>query len=322
MARTKFVGERPVSQGARTRAAAQEAARAAAEMELTRFSDVIYDSREHYKRSKLMRIKKVLNERIIQIPGEGRDFMLQRIQQLGWDYMYNDLVDINVTIVKEFYSNFSVFAQRTVYLRGTQISIDEDFISSFLGIQDLIPRAQDGYEINKAQRAAGDINMDDVLAIIAAPGMTWDRYNPKSRRVDNGILKREARGWMQMMVCNLKPLRHETTYSWDTIMLLYTLMDSGSIHPGRIINKSMYDAAIGKRDQRLAFPVLITRLATTYNVPTYPEDNIDVIEEKDKFCPFGDWQQEKSKARKGDLPRPAPPPIPPPIHERPSTSAA
>ncbi|MED6175427.1 hypothetical protein PIB30_078225 [Stylosanthes scabra] len=201
--------------------------------------------------------------------------------------MYNDLVDINVTIVKEFYSNFSTSAQRTIYLREMQISIDEDSISSFLGIQDQIPRAQDTYEINKARRAIGDLNMNDVLATIAAPGMTWDRYNSKSGRVDNGILKREARGWMKMMVCNLKPLRHETTYSWDTIMLLFTLMAGGSIHLGRIINKSMYDAAIGKRDQRLAFP------------------------------------QEKRKARKGDLPRTAPPPIPPPIHEaqdRPSTS--
>ncbi|MED6149004.1 hypothetical protein PIB30_058313 [Stylosanthes scabra] len=323
--RTKFVGERPVSQRARTRAAAQEAARAAAERELAPFSDVIYDSHKHYERSKLMRTKKVLNERIIQIPGEGRDFMIQMIHQLEWDYMYNDLVDINVTIVKELYSNFSKSAQRTVYLRGTQINIDEDSISSFLGIQDPIPRTQDTYEINKVRRATGDLNMNDILTTIATPGMTWDRYNPKSRRVDNGILKREARGWMKMMVCNLKPLRHKTTYSWDTIMLLFTLMDGGSIHLGRIINKSMYDAAIGKRDQRLAFPVLITRLATAYNVPTYPEENIMIVEEKDKYCPFGDWQQEKRKARKGDLPRTSPPPIPPPIHEtqdHPSTSAA
>ncbi|MED6161695.1 hypothetical protein PIB30_063152 [Stylosanthes scabra] len=260
-------------------------------------------SHEHYERSKLMRTKKVLNERIIQIPGEGRDFMIQRIHQLGWDYMYNDLVDINVTIVKEFYSNFSKSGQRT----------------------DPIPRSQDTDEINKVRRATGDLNMNDVLATIATPGMTCDRYNPKFRRMDNGILKREARGWMKMMVCNLNPLRHETTYSWDTIMLLFTLMDGRSIHLGRIINKSMYDAAIGKRDQRLAFPVLITRLATTYNVPTYPEDNIKIVEEKDKYCPFGDWQQEKRKARKGDLPKTSPPPIPPPIHEaqdHPSTSAA
>ncbi|MED6203989.1 hypothetical protein PIB30_004996 [Stylosanthes scabra] len=198
-------------------------------------------------------------------------------------------------------------------------------ISYFLGIQDPIPRTQDTYEINKVRRATGDLNMNDVFATIATPGMTWDRYNPKSGRVDNGILKREARAWMKMMVCNLKPLRHETTYSWDTIMLLFTLMDGGSIHLGRIINKSMYDAAIGKRDQWLAFPILITRLATTYNVPTYPEANIMIVEEKDKYCPFGDWQQEKRKARKGDLPRTSPPPIPPPIHEaqdHPSTSAA
>ncbi|MED6111763.1 hypothetical protein PIB30_055264 [Stylosanthes scabra] len=137
---TKFVGERPVSQRARTRATAQETARAAAERELTPFSETIYDSREHYERSKLLRTKKVLHERIIQIEGEGRDFMARRIDQLRWDYMYNDLVDINVT-VKKFYSNFSVAVQRTIYLRGTQINIDEDSLSSFLGIQDPIPRA-------------------------------------------------------------------------------------------------------------------------------------------------------------------------------------
>ncbi|MED6134001.1 hypothetical protein PIB30_033424 [Stylosanthes scabra] len=106
---------------------------------------------------------------------------------------------------------------------------------------------------------------------------------------------------------------------------LFGELEIGSIHLGRIINNSMYDATIGKRDQRLAFPVLITRMAIAYNVPTYPEDNIMIVEEKDKYCPFGNWQQEKRKARKGDLPRTSSPPIPPPIHEaenHPSTSAA
>ncbi|MED6123774.1 hypothetical protein PIB30_052599 [Stylosanthes scabra] len=126
-----------------------------------------------------------------------------------------------------------------------------------------------------------------------------------------------------MMVCNLKPPRHETTYSMDTIMLLYTLMDEGAIHLGRILNKSMYDAATGARDKRLAFPVMITRLVEAYNIPTNQEDQIFTMSGKEKYCPFGYWQQEKRKARKGDLPQVNPPPIPPPIHEPqdwPSTS--
>ncbi|MED6203988.1 hypothetical protein PIB30_004995 [Stylosanthes scabra] len=130
---SQILDSKQAEKRARTRAAAQEAARAAAERELTPFSDVIYDSHEHYERSKLMRTKKVLKERILQIPGKGRDFMIQRIHQLGWEYMYNDLVDINVTIVKEFYSNFSKSTQRTIYLRGTQINIDEDSMTRSLG---------------------------------------------------------------------------------------------------------------------------------------------------------------------------------------------
>ncbi|MED6123775.1 hypothetical protein PIB30_052600 [Stylosanthes scabra] len=165
---TKFVDRASTSSRTRSRAAAE----AAATRELTPFNEVLYDNSEHYERSKLMRNKKILNERVINFEGQGEDFMKERIEGLGWTYMYNDLVDINVTIVKEFYSNFLVAEQRTVYLRGAHINIDEDVISSFLGIQgDPITKAQDAYEINLAKRKVGRMNMDDVLATIAAPGM-------------------------------------------------------------------------------------------------------------------------------------------------------
>ncbi|MED6153420.1 hypothetical protein PIB30_101834 [Stylosanthes scabra] len=75
----------------------------------------------------------------------------------------------------------------------------------------------------------------------------------------------------------------------DTALLLYTLMNGGRIHLGRILNKSMYQATTGAKDKRLAFPKI------------------------------------KKKARKPDLPQAVPPPIPPPIHEpqeQPATSSA
>ncbi|MED6163610.1 hypothetical protein PIB30_081661 [Stylosanthes scabra] len=173
--------------------------------------------------------------------------------------------------------------QKTVYLRGAQMPIDEDSISSFLGIKNTITEADDAYKRNVTLWKAENLNMDMVLATIVEPGMQWKSYNPGSGRVDNGILNREARGWLKLMVCNLKPLKHETTFSMETALVFYTLMDQGNIHLGRILNKSVYHAANGANDRRLAFPVMITRMATANN--------------------------------------PSPPPIPPPIHEQPSTSA-
>ncbi|MED6189096.1 hypothetical protein PIB30_092426, partial [Stylosanthes scabra] len=121
------------------------------------------------------------------------------------------------------------------------------------------------------------------------------------------------------------PLRHETTFSMETGLLLYTLMSDKRIHLGRILNKSMYQATSGAKDKQLAFPVMITKMVAAQGVPTYPEDQIITVPRKEKFIPFDDWQKVKKKARKADLPQENPPTIPPPIHDpqdQPTTSSA
>ncbi|MED6224031.1 hypothetical protein PIB30_079852 [Stylosanthes scabra] len=131
--------------------------------------------------------------------------------------------------------------------------------------------------------------------------MRWDSYKPKFGRVDNAILTPQARGWQKMIVSNVQPLKHHTTFSINMAILIFTLMNDGQIHLGRIINNSIYHASTGASDQRLSFPVLISRMAAENEVPTFPEDQYIVIEGKDRFCPFGDWQGEK-KARKEEPP--------------------
>ncbi|MED6220921.1 hypothetical protein PIB30_049414 [Stylosanthes scabra] len=218
----------------------------------------------------------------------------------------------------------SIVDQKTVYLRGVQIPIDVNSISSFLGIQNEVVEANDAYKNNVTRWKAGNLEMDMVLATIAELGMQWNSYNPGSGRVDNGILNRSARGWFKLMVCNLKSLKHETTFSMETALLIYTLMDQGDIHLGNILNKSMYDATEGAKDRRLAFSVMISKMAAALNVPRYPEDDMYTVPARTRYCPFGDWKQVKKKARKADLGQSNPPPIPPPIHEtqdHPSTSA-
>ncbi|MED6198754.1 hypothetical protein PIB30_069565 [Stylosanthes scabra] len=198
---TKFVEERPTSSRTHSGRAA------AAEREPRPFNEIIFNSREHYERSKLIFNKVILHEKVINFENQGPDFMHERIEELGWSFMYNDLVDINFTI------------------------------------------EEDAYEKNLTEKRAGRLNMDVVLGMIAAPGMRWDTYNPKSDRVDNGILTTNARGWLKMIICNLQPLMHETTISMDTALLIYTLMSEGRIHLGRILNKSMHQASSGAKDK-------------------------------------------------------------------------
>ncbi|MED6122486.1 hypothetical protein PIB30_040311 [Stylosanthes scabra] len=97
-------------------------------------------------------------------------------------------------------------------------------------------------------------------------------------------------------------------------LLIFTLMAGGRIHLTRIIRNFMYHVAVDPSDKRLPFPLLITKLAATFDVAPSPEDEYLTIPGKDRDFPFGDWRGEKKKARKGDIAQP-PPPMPPPIDE-------
>ncbi|MED6187252.1 hypothetical protein PIB30_074668 [Stylosanthes scabra] len=169
--------------------------------------------------------------------------------------MYNDLTPINLTLVREFYSYFSSANQRTVFLHGKQIPIIEDALNAFLPVTTPpSSKAEDAFVKNLVRKYIGALKMELVLAIIAMLGMRWDSYKPKSRRVDNAILTPQARGWQKMIVSNMQPLTHHTTFSMNMALLIYTLMEGGPIHHGCVINNSVYHATTGASDQRLPFP--------------------------------------------------------------------
>ncbi|MED6159287.1 hypothetical protein PIB30_040892 [Stylosanthes scabra] len=106
--------------------------------------------------------------------------------------------------------------------------------------------------------------------------MRWDYFKPKSRRVNNAILTAKTRGWQRLIVCNLQPMTHQTTSSIEQALLIYTMMSGGLLHLSRIMCGFMYHASEGPRDQRLPFPVLITRLATANGFAPSPEDEIGI----------------------------------------------
>ncbi|MED6223407.1 hypothetical protein PIB30_073671 [Stylosanthes scabra] len=240
----------------------------------------------------------ILHEQCIDFQGQ-QDFMEDRLAGLGWMFMYNALEPINIILVRKFYSNFSSANQQTVFLRGKQIPITENAFNAFLGIT-TPPQSkeEDAYEKNLVRKNIGALDMGLVLPTIALPGMRWDSYKPKSGRVDNAILTPQARGWQKMIVCNVQPLKHHTTFSMNMALLIYTLMEGGPIHLSRIVNNSISCHNRCKRS------------VVTLSGPDLED---------------GSCKAKKKKARKGDIPQPPPAPIPPPIsHPRsqPASSSA
>ncbi|MED6176895.1 hypothetical protein PIB30_092740 [Stylosanthes scabra] len=107
-----------------------------------------------------------------------------------------------------------------------------------------------------------------------------------------------------MTVSNMQPLKHHTTFSMNMALLIYTLMDSRAIHLGRIINNSMYHATIGASDQRLPFPVFISRMAVANEVPYFLSINTSSLRVRTDFARLVIG---RLKRRKLERPQPATP---------------
>ncbi|MED6201385.1 hypothetical protein PIB30_094412 [Stylosanthes scabra] len=77
-----------------------------------------FDSQLHHDRWKTMEHRGITHERSIHFLDREPDFMHDRIEELGWGFIYNTFPPINVTMVWEFCSNFSAAHKTHVFLQG------------------------------------------------------------------------------------------------------------------------------------------------------------------------------------------------------------
>ncbi|MED6199864.1 hypothetical protein PIB30_079846 [Stylosanthes scabra] len=133
-----------------------------------------FDSQLHHDRWKTMEHRGITHERIIHFPDREPDFMHDRIEKLGWGFMYNVFPPINVIMVREFCNNFSAAHQTHVFLWGRRIPFTEDDIRLFLGIDISLPPPgeNDMFLTRVAARKHGELDMDLV-------------YQPSDNRCQN-----------------------------------------------------------------------------------------------------------------------------------------
>ncbi|MED6137158.1 hypothetical protein PIB30_062366 [Stylosanthes scabra] len=79
----------------------------------------------HFDRWKGLENRDIVHEKIIRLDGNEDRIFRERLLGLGWGFMYEDLVHINVTMVREFCANSSSRKQEYVFLRGKKIPFTE-----------------------------------------------------------------------------------------------------------------------------------------------------------------------------------------------------
>ncbi|MED6150030.1 hypothetical protein PIB30_068215 [Stylosanthes scabra] len=147
------------------------------------FPNERFDHQLHFDRWKGMENRGIVHERIVRVNGDEELVFRNRIQGLGWRFMYDDSVHINLSMVREFCANFSPATQNHVYLRRKKIPFIEAHIHGYLGIPGDAPDADidDAFiALVKAYGRGEDVNMDAIYAEIGRSETNW-ADNPARR---------------------------------------------------------------------------------------------------------------------------------------------
>ncbi|MED6114106.1 hypothetical protein PIB30_077126 [Stylosanthes scabra] len=258
-----------------------------------------FDHQIHYDRWKVMENRGVVHERIVRITGGEELAFRNRIQGLGWRFMYDDLVRINLSIVHEFCANFSSANQDTVFLRGKRIPFTEAHIRRYLGIPGDAPDAEvdDAFvALTKSYGRGEDVNMAAIYEEIGRPETNWAddpavHIIPKT--VNNSVLNARATAWHKIIMANIDPKTNGTKFDLKHAFLIYVLMIDGDVSLPYIMRDILLVRPTKHPNHLLPFLVFIMRVANRCEVPESPNDKFHVIRPVDTYVPYGDWRGER-----------------------------
>ncbi|MED6141469.1 hypothetical protein PIB30_103726, partial [Stylosanthes scabra] len=85
----------------------------------------------------------------------------------------------------------------------------------------------------------------------------------------------------KLIMANIDPKTHGTTFLLEHALLIYVLMTEGVVNRPRIMWDIMLKRPTGNSRHFLPYPIFVLRLATQFQVPDFPGDEKVKIREQD-----------------------------------------
>ncbi|MED6219646.1 hypothetical protein PIB30_037712 [Stylosanthes scabra] len=226
-----------------------------------------FDSQIHHERWKTLEGRGITHECIIHFPVGESNFMQDRIEGLGWEFMYNGFPPINMTMD----------------------------ICHYLGITyELSPLGEDDvFKATVANKKADNLDINEVFQVVGKEGTNWadnPTNNTIPKKIDNAILNAKATAWHKVIMANIDPKTHGTTILMEHVLLIYVLMTEAVMNLPHIMRDVMLKRPIGNPRNLLPHPVFIMRITTQHEVPEYAGDQLYRVREQDMYYPYGDWK--------------------------------
>ncbi|MED6226035.1 hypothetical protein PIB30_099510 [Stylosanthes scabra] len=165
----------------------------------------------------------IICERPLKFPEAIPDLVCHKIEKQAWNFLYNDTIPVNTTLVKEFCSNFDQLKQTEVYMRGKMVPFTLAVIHDILEIPRLNLRGKDNLQKALDQHERKEFDMAQVLTVIGRDKGNWsDEPDVKGipPRLKQKKLNVEARLWHQIIITYLDPAQHDTTLSHSTAIMI------------------------------------------------------------------------------------------------------
>ncbi|MED6186248.1 hypothetical protein PIB30_065012 [Stylosanthes scabra] len=174
--------------------------------------------------------RQIVHERIIRLDDDEERVLRERVFGLGWGFMYDPLIRINLSMVCESCANFSSGEQDHVFLQGKKIPFTEDNIRRHLGIHGDSPDAEvddDFVALAKAYERGNDMDMAAIFSVIGQEGTNWANnpaINTIPKSLYNAILNPRATALHKIIMANMDPKTHGTNSDMKHALLIYVLM--------------------------------------------------------------------------------------------------
>uniref|UniRef100_M1DIP7 Putative plant transposon protein domain-containing protein n=1 Tax=Solanum tuberosum TaxID=4113 RepID=M1DIP7_SOLTU len=235
-----------------------------------------------------------------------------RLQELHMSFIFQDPSECNVSVVREFYSNWKPDARsHFVTVRGVEVSLTPSAINQILGTADAPSDVLTGININPPYQ--------QIRHALCGEQSTakWIRHGHRGyhQSYPYAHINREARVWLKIVMNCLIPGLHFTDVTRDRVCLVYALIKDLPINVGAVLKSSMRKARVhrGRRNGcQASSQEQLDEIATKYPLNEHAEALLglgptflepvwdDVPTDEDKRRTMSDSESD-SDADEGDL---------------------
>ncbi|KAG5606880.1 hypothetical protein H5410_028372 [Solanum commersonii] len=181
-------------------------------------------------------------------------YIYRTIHELGLRFIFENLGDCNLTLVREFYANWLTETKyKTVPVRGEDVKFSAQILNELLGTPNCDPNVFNDLKDKPHYR--------DIRHILCGvdSNARWERSKDTGRHntLHFASFNQVARVWLKIVCSVLLLAKHLTEVIRDRVVLLYMMIKGMPINVGAILRQSMMKFRNNMR-RRFCYRGLIT----------------------------------------------------------------